>query len=163
MSGFAGLAVYSGLNGFFGSALAFIRPLTIQELCGRQQQVAPPLANEDDGSIDDMGYGKTNKHVNGSNEIELLSGLVKNGASEEVQAPTKEIARKSNSDDNLPSLFGLFNLIVGVGNAVIPASAGAVIDAAGSIAVTFLYNAGGHFVGALALTLAVFLSRKNRL
>ena len=264
-SGFWGLAVYSGLNGFWGSGIAFIRPLVIQEMCGQVKGQSMRTQGTDKGAQEQKGNGEMRKdsiRANGhgpktrntkdddTNAHKSLNGIVntrddkddrddKNDKDDRDDENDKDDRDVSNNDqimihgspfdngevnghkmvrcpskyadedeggdddhdnkvnnpktkknpshrhdddndynhpdvsadvadlasgsgDNLASLFGLFNFVVGVGIAVIPAISGSLVDAFASTAVTFPFHAGGHLVAFAAVITALWLSRRRR-
>ena len=71
----------------------------------------------------------------------------------------KDVDAPVSSQDNLVSLFGLYNFIVGIGVLVLPVVTGSLVDTFASVKVAFLFQSCCHIFCSLALGLALFLSK----
>ena len=134
-SGFAGVALYSLLSGFFGSALTFFRSLVMLHL---------------------KGTTKTTATTTKGNQV--ARKLSKNLATDQDPIQ-KDADTPASSRDNLVSLFGLYCFIVGIGVLVVPVVTGSIVDTFASVKVAFLFQSCCHTFCSLALGLALFLSK----
>ena len=140
------------MNGFFGITLTFLRPLCIQEMRGSHFALQN-LDNKEQEASDNERLGRNEQDAGDKEEEERNELLSLN---------EKEAKERHESSDNLASLFGLFNSIVGIGTVAVPAISGSLVDALRSIKVTFVFHAFGYLFGFAALAIAIHLSRHEK-
>ena len=201
-TGFAGIAIYSFLSGFFGCAVLFVRSLVMQELKGtkdnqvvtkdnqvviKDNQVATKhnqvvtkhnqvvtkhnqVATKDNQVVTKDNQVATKDNQVATKDNQVAAKLANNHAAAITAISTatvmeprpidKDTKAPTLSHDNLVSLFGLYNFVVGIGTLVLPVATGSMVDAFASVKIAFLFQCCCHIFCALALGLALFLSKQ---